>query len=274
MSLPAIIIARGGSQRVPRKNVLAFCGRPLVEWSIIQAKASNSVTDVFLSTDDDEIADIGKRNNINVIRRPTMPHETPGDVPIHMAVKLLQSRGYQFEALVPLLPTSALRLPSDIDNAISLYWRYAKPIDSYVAGVIRTHVGNYYPQTDIHYANRIFNPYGKGKWYRFLETGSIVVQPADIFTKQECTKQTRSPKNWLYNWRNEKRLLKLYPTLVPYEMKFWQFFDIDTQEEFEHSELIFQKFILDKGYYKVNMSLGDTTYIENSLEVLLHIKEQ
>ena len=61
MNIIAVIIARGGSQRVPRKNTKSFCGKSLVEWSIIQARCTRCLTDadIYLSTDDDEIAEIG-----------------------------------------------------------------------------------------------------------------------------------------------------------------------------------------------------------------------
>jgi pseudaminic acid cytidylyltransferase len=54
----AIIPARGGSKRLPRKNIRMFCGKPLVAWSIIQALNSYFIDDVYVSTDDQEIAEI------------------------------------------------------------------------------------------------------------------------------------------------------------------------------------------------------------------------
>ena len=55
MNIACIIPARGGSKRVPRKNVMEFCGKPLIAWSIEQAKASQYIKDVYVSSDDDEI---------------------------------------------------------------------------------------------------------------------------------------------------------------------------------------------------------------------------
>ena len=68
----AIIVARGGSKRLLRKNVLPFCGLPLVEWSILQAVCSHHIgaENTYLTTDDDEIAAIGEKHNLNIIWRP------------------------------------------------------------------------------------------------------------------------------------------------------------------------------------------------------------
>ena len=54
----AIILARGGSKGIPRKNVLEFCGLPLVAWSVIQAKLTKEIDEVYISSDCDEILDI------------------------------------------------------------------------------------------------------------------------------------------------------------------------------------------------------------------------
>ena len=54
----AIIPARGGSKRIPRKNIKDFCGKPMISWSIEAAKASGCFDRIIVSTDDQEIADI------------------------------------------------------------------------------------------------------------------------------------------------------------------------------------------------------------------------
>ena len=60
MSKLAIITARGGSKRIPRKNIKDFCGRPIIAYSIEAAKESKLFDEVMVSTDDNEIADIAK----------------------------------------------------------------------------------------------------------------------------------------------------------------------------------------------------------------------
>ena len=56
----AIITARGGSKRIPRKNIKEFCGKPILAYSIEAAIASEVFDEVMVSTDDEEIAEIAK----------------------------------------------------------------------------------------------------------------------------------------------------------------------------------------------------------------------
>ena len=56
----AVIPARGGSKRIPRKNIKDFCGRPMVAWAISAAKESGLFDHIIVSTDDEEIAGIAK----------------------------------------------------------------------------------------------------------------------------------------------------------------------------------------------------------------------
>ena len=66
MSSVAIITARGGSKRIPRKNIKDFCGKPIIAYSIEAALGSGVFDEVMISTDDEEIADIGRKCGANV----------------------------------------------------------------------------------------------------------------------------------------------------------------------------------------------------------------
>lgn len=67
----AIIPARGGSKRIPRKNIIDFCGKPMIAWSIEAALNTGIFERVIVSTDDDEIADISKKYGAEVpFKRP------------------------------------------------------------------------------------------------------------------------------------------------------------------------------------------------------------
>lgn len=71
MSRVAIIPARGGSQRIPRKNIREFCGRPIIDYSIQTALDSKLFSAVIVSTDDDEVAAVATQAGATVMRRPT-----------------------------------------------------------------------------------------------------------------------------------------------------------------------------------------------------------
>ncbi|RYF04950.1 MAG: pseudaminic acid cytidylyltransferase, partial [Oxalobacteraceae bacterium] len=67
----AVIPARGGSKRIPRKNVKPFCGQPMIAWSIAAARDSGCFDRIIVSTDDDEIAEIAEAHGADVpFRRP------------------------------------------------------------------------------------------------------------------------------------------------------------------------------------------------------------
>ena len=70
MNIVTIIPARGGSKGIPKKNIIDFCGKPLLAWSIKQALESNSVNEVFVSSDDDIILEEAKNYGAKTIKRP------------------------------------------------------------------------------------------------------------------------------------------------------------------------------------------------------------
>jgi N-acylneuraminate cytidylyltransferase len=114
-----VIAARGGSKRVPRKNLREVGGRPLIAWSIEQAQASRYLDRVVLSTEDEEIARLGREWGADVpFLRPAelATDEVPGVEPVLHALQQLES----FDYVVLLQPTSPLRSASDIDGAIEL----------------------------------------------------------------------------------------------------------------------------------------------------------
>ena len=70
----AVIPARGGSKRIPRKNLLAFAGKPMIGYAIAAARASGLFSDVLVSTDDDEIASVARELGASV------PFARPSDL--------------------------------------------------------------------------------------------------------------------------------------------------------------------------------------------------
>ncbi len=114
----AIIPARGGSKRLPRKNVLDLCGKPLIAWSMEAGLKSKYISKVVVSSDDEEILKIATKNNVDIIKRP---YELASDTAttfdaIEHAIKNLENYDY----VVLLQPTSPLRNEKHIDEAIEL----------------------------------------------------------------------------------------------------------------------------------------------------------
>ena len=122
MKTACIVIARKGSIRTPDKNEKVFCGHPLVAWSIIQGRMSHRVDATYLSTDGDELAEIGEVYGAHVIRRPAWPDADviPANIPYAHAMDIIKELHPEVERVVQLLPTSPLRLPNDIDRGLRL----------------------------------------------------------------------------------------------------------------------------------------------------------
>lgn len=117
----AVIPARGGSTGLPRKNVLRLGGVPLVVRAIEQAQASRAVDEVVVSTDDAEIAALSEQAGAEVVWRPSelAMDRTPT---VAVLTHVLQTRRGEAmpDRVVTLQPTSPMRLPRHIDEAIGL----------------------------------------------------------------------------------------------------------------------------------------------------------
>lgn len=118
----AIIPARGGSKSIPRKNLLMLLGKPLLSYSIEQAKKSDWITRIIVSTDDEEIARTAKEFGAEVpfLRPKEFAEDDSTDFQVfHHALDWLQrNENYQPELAVQLRPTGPARDPKIIDAAI------------------------------------------------------------------------------------------------------------------------------------------------------------
>jgi CMP-N,N'-diacetyllegionaminic acid synthase len=124
LNIVGIIPARGGSKRIPKKNLKLLKGKPLIAYTIIEAKKSKLLNSVYVSTEDEKISRVSKSYGIDVINRPKKFAEdtTQGYVPIQHAIKYIESKyDQEIDIIVVLQPTSPLRTTIDIDNAISTF---------------------------------------------------------------------------------------------------------------------------------------------------------
>lgn len=80
----AIIPARGGSKRIPRKNIKEFCGKPMIAWSIEAARKSGVFDRIIVSTDDEEIADVARQYGAEVpfMRPAELSNDFAGTIPV------------------------------------------------------------------------------------------------------------------------------------------------------------------------------------------------
>ena len=121
-NIVAIIPARGGSKGIPGKNIIDFCGSPLISWSIKQALNSESISSVWVSSDSDEILECSEKFGANSIVRP---NSISGDLAtsesawMHAVEQIEQKE--KVDIIVGLQVTSPLRSKNDIDLALKSY---------------------------------------------------------------------------------------------------------------------------------------------------------
>src|SRR3990167_4406535 len=114
-----LILARGGSKRLPEKNKRLFAGRPLVAWSIIEGLASAWIDRVAVSSDDGDILEIALSYSVEAIRRPL--HLARDDSPSYGAIlHAMDLCGPAYDVVCLLEPTSPLRTRHDIDACCAL----------------------------------------------------------------------------------------------------------------------------------------------------------
>lgn len=118
----AVIPARGGSKRIPRKNIRDFCGKPMIAWSITAAAASRCFDHILVSTDDDEIAAVAETWGAEVpFRRPAaLADDYTGTIPVigHATQWAMEHWG-TCEAVCCLYATAPFVRPDDLREGLS-----------------------------------------------------------------------------------------------------------------------------------------------------------
>jgi len=123
MRVLGIITARGGSKGILRKNIHLLAGKPLLQYTAEAALGTKRLTRVILSTDDEEIAEVGRKCGLEVpfLRPPELARDDTPTLPVlQHAVGALEKTGSWIDAVCLLQPTAPFRRPEDIDGCIVL----------------------------------------------------------------------------------------------------------------------------------------------------------
>lgn len=121
-----VIPARGGSKRLPRKNVLPLGGKPLICWTIDAALESGIEAQIVVTSDDADILDIARKYSAKSV----VPHRRPDELGsdqaktvdvVRDAIESQKRAGYPADTVILLQPTSPLRTGADIAAALELY---------------------------------------------------------------------------------------------------------------------------------------------------------
>ena len=215
----AIIPARGGSKRLPRKNVLPLSEKPLIVWTIEAGLKSKCIDKVIVTSDDDEIQKISLEAGSKIIKRPhklAKDNSNLNDVIKH-AINILEE---QYDIVMVLQPTSPLRKAEDIDNALEIMDQVKAPAAISVCK-----------------ANKPLN------WHFIVEeNGALkpILQNKIISNRQEC-ESTYIPNGALYiaktDYFTSKKTFYTDSTLA-YIMPHERSVDIDNRMDFFTAEAI------------------------------------
>jgi len=118
-----VVPARGGSKGIPRKNTRLLGGRPLLEHTAQSALAARRLSRIVLSTEDNEVADLGRRCGLEVpFMRPDdlAQDDTPSLAVVQHALRWLETRGDLYDAVCLLQPTTPFRSAGEIDACVTL----------------------------------------------------------------------------------------------------------------------------------------------------------
>lgn len=218
----AIIPARGGSKRLPRKNIMEFNGRPMLHYSVAAAKESGLFKDVIVSTEDEQIAACAGAAGAEVMLRPA---ELAGDTATVNQVLLatldqLESSGRKYEHLCCLFATAPLRTADDIREGHALL---DPPRVNTVIAV------STYPLPPFQALVRDENGYLKLNW---PEVGQIQSQKLPTLLVDNGSTYWATTEAY----RREKTFYGA--TMVGYQMPFRRSIDIDTQDDFDLAQAV------------------------------------
>ena len=155
----AIIPARGGSKRLPRKNILPLAGKPLIGWTIEAALNCNAISKIVVSSDDDEILAVANSYKVDALKRPE--YLATDTATSFDAIKHAIECDPGYEYIILLQPTSPLRTTKHLQEAILLLeekqadavisvcetehsplWTNTLPVDKSMQGFLREELLN------------------------------------------------------------------------------------------------------------------------------------
>ena len=216
----AIIPARGGSKRIPRKNIKAFCGQPMIAYAIKAAQASSLFEHVVVSTDDAEIQSMANSLGAETpfIRPAELANDFTATVPVVAhAIEACEAMGWEFSNVCCIYPGVPFIEVNDLKSAFAKLTEsgaeYCFPITEFPTAVQRALK---------HSSNGLMAPFYPE--HELTRTQDLEAAFYDAGQFYWGTKQA-----WLSNNR-------IHSSGVGYEIPSWRVVDIDTPADWERAE--------------------------------------
>jgi len=226
INVSAIILARGGSKGIPNKNIIDFCGKPLIAWTIEQCLSSKHISEVWVSSDSQEILEVVKEYGAKTIKRPddiSGDFATSESAWLH-AIEFIERDGDIDFVLAPQI-TSPLREAQDIDNAIELFQseKYDSMFSSSIAEDLffwKEDKRHELQSVNYDYLNRQRR---QDIQEQIIENGSFYIFKSEIIKK--------------YNNRFGGKIGHS-------KMEFWKMFEIDNLEDIRMCSALMREFLI------------------------------
>ena len=220
----AVIPARGGSKRIPRKNIKEFCGKPMIAWPIEVAKESGLFEHIIISTDDEEIAEISKSCGADVpfMRPAELSDDYVGTAEvIAHAVSWMHEQGWQVDAVCCIYATSVFLNKDDLVKGFEALntgkWKYAFSVTDFEYSIFRS-----FKEIPSGGVEMFFSEYFKKR-----------SQDLPIALHDAAQFYWGKPDAWLSSLKMFER--HSYPVIIPR----WRVQDIDTEDDWKRAELLF-----------------------------------
>lgn len=228
MSTVAVILARGGSQGIPGKNLRDFCGKPLIAWTIEHARDAAGIDSVWVSSDDPEILSVGESFGAASLKRPADISDSAASSEsgwLH-ALDALADKGVTVTRMVAPQCTSPVRAAADFDGALDRF--DAEGLDSLFSATSIPDFNIWRPTADgtldsfTYDYRRRERRQEKGE--QFLENGSFW-----IFKPEILRDNGNRMGGKIGFWR----------------MDFWKSFQIDEPEDLHFCEVLMRAYLLE-----------------------------
>jgi N-acylneuraminate cytidylyltransferase len=178
----ALIPARGGSKRIPGKNIIELAGKPLIAYNIIAAQKCNIIDEVWVSTDDPQIEGVAQNFGATVFRRSPL---TAGDTASSESALLefTESQATSFDILVFMQATSPLTQPDHLQAGVEMVANAQADSCLSVSEDVRFYWNAQRKPINYDLLNRPFSQ-EKERWYK--ETGAFYITTRDALIKSKC----------------------------------------------------------------------------------------
>lgn len=239
MKIIGLTMAKGTSSRLPMKNMLLFAGRPLVEWTLIAMKASRYLTDFWMVTDSQEVAELSERYHFRVVFQSAESAKGAGYFggPICMNLFIAASKYEDGDVIASGLPTSPCRKPGDIDAAVAEYLRQkcAHPDKEVsVTSLCRRKDLALMEEKDGQVKMAIFDNQAK-----YLTTNGSIGVGSYGLAKQNAERWARMHEQYVKG-KHYPKDMTIQPSVNTYvDNEPWQQWDIDRVQDFELCEQLF-----------------------------------